>query len=252
MATSTTSIRAGRRMARRSPSFRIAAGTRRCGSSKYSEVPSTNLRVKNRKYLVPMGRLNVIVLDENGRETAARISITGEDGRAYAPHDAWMHADDSFDRSQSAFEAHYFHTTGAADVEVPAGRVTVDVMRGFEHRVASQTVEVKAGADRLRLRSDCSLWICRRAEHSHWVSGDVHVHMNYGGAYRNTPSHLVFQAAAERSADRAGSRRQQGTAHSGYRLFPHHAGPGIHRQQSPAARAGISHQLLGTPRACFI
>ena len=32
---------------------------------------------------------------------------------------------------------------------------------------------------------------------SQWVSGDVHVHMNYGGAYRNTPAHLVTQAAAE-------------------------------------------------------
>ena len=30
-----------------------------------------------------------------------------------------------------------------------------------------------------------------------WVSGDVHVHMNYGGVYRNTPSHLIAQAAAE-------------------------------------------------------
>jgi len=29
------------------------------------------------------------------------------------------------------------------------------------------------------------------------VSGDVHVHMNYGGAYRNAPAHLVFQASAE-------------------------------------------------------
>jgi hypothetical protein len=30
-----------------------------------------------------------------------------------------------------------------------------------------------------------------------WESGDVHVHMNYGGTYRNTPQHLVEQAAAE-------------------------------------------------------
>ena len=29
-----------------------------------------------------------------------------------------------------------------------------------------------------------------------WVSGDVHVHMNYGGAYRNTPQNLIAQAAA--------------------------------------------------------
>jgi TolB protein len=154
------------------------------------------LATKNRKYLVPMGRLNLSVVDENGRDTAARISIIGEDGRAYAPRDAWMHADDSFDRSQSAFEPHYFHTTGAVDVEVPAGRVTVDLMRGFEHRVASQTVEVKAGETSpvtIRLQP----LDLPPSKDSHWVSGDVHVHMNYGGAYRNTPSHLVFQAAAE-------------------------------------------------------
>ena len=30
-----------------------------------------------------------------------------------------------------------------------------------------------------------------------WVSADVHVHMNYGGHYRNTPAHLVLQARAE-------------------------------------------------------
>jgi hypothetical protein len=30
-----------------------------------------------------------------------------------------------------------------------------------------------------------------------WWSGDLHVHMNYGGAYRNTPRHLAFQARAE-------------------------------------------------------
>jgi hypothetical protein len=29
------------------------------------------------------------------------------------------------------------------------------------------------------------------------VSADVHVHMNYGGHYRNTPEHLVLQAQAE-------------------------------------------------------
>jgi hypothetical protein len=30
-----------------------------------------------------------------------------------------------------------------------------------------------------------------------WWGGDVHVHMNYGGAYRNTPEHLALQARAE-------------------------------------------------------
>src|SRR6185503_11474827 len=30
-----------------------------------------------------------------------------------------------------------------------------------------------------------------------WWSGDLHVHMNYGGAYRNDPARLRFQAEAE-------------------------------------------------------
>jgi hypothetical protein len=32
---------------------------------------------------------------------------------------------------------------------------------------------------------------------SGWWGGDLHVHMNYGGAYRNTPAHLKRQAQAE-------------------------------------------------------
>jgi hypothetical protein len=32
---------------------------------------------------------------------------------------------------------------------------------------------------------------------SGWWSGDLHVHMNYGGHYRNTPERLAFQASAE-------------------------------------------------------
>jgi len=61
---------------------------------------------------------------------AARVFVTAADGLAYAPDDAWMHADDSFDRSERPFEAHYFDTSGVSEITVPAGDVEVDVMRG--------------------------------------------------------------------------------------------------------------------------
>ena len=86
------------------------------------------------RYLKPMGNISVTVLDPTGRMTEARISITGEDGRAYAPTYAWMHADDSFVRSERGFEAHYFHANGSILLDVPAGEVTVEVMKGFEYR----------------------------------------------------------------------------------------------------------------------
>ncbi len=154
------------------------------------------LETKQRHYLVPMGQIRIRVTDASGRTTAARAFITGKDGRAYAPQDAWMHADDAFDRTEAPFEAHYFHTSGEDEIEVPAGRVTVDVMKGFEYRMDHHVIDVTENATAtldVRLQP-LSL---PKIEGSRWVSGDVHVHMNYGGAYRNAPSHLVFQAAAE-------------------------------------------------------
>jgi len=147
-------------------------------------------------YRKPMGSLGITVLDPTGQPTHARLSVTGEDGRAYAPTYAWMQADDSFVRSERPFETHYFHTNGAVLLDVPVGKVTVDLMKGFEYPFERRVLDV--GKDQragivIKLRS---LQIPQEA-HSHWVSGDVHVHMNYGGAYRNTPANLVAQAEAE-------------------------------------------------------
>ena len=154
------------------------------------------LVVKDKHYLPAIGHVNLTLLDPSGHLTSARVFVTGEDGRAYAPDDAWMHADDSFDRSERGFEAHYFHTTGKADVPLPAGRVTVDIMKGFEHRFERRTVDVKAGR-KMPVTIQLQMLDMPMDKRSHWVSGDVHVHMNYGGAYRNAPAHLVFQASAE-------------------------------------------------------
>ena len=71
--------------------------------------------------------------------------MTGEDGRAYAPDDAWMHADDNFVRAERPFEAHYFHTSGNAELTLPAGRAEVEVMKGFEYGFERKTVNDHAG-----------------------------------------------------------------------------------------------------------
>jgi TolB protein len=163
------------------------------------EVPGgaqTQLVLKEKRYLKPMGQLRISVLDQSGHSTAARIFIVGADGRAYAPDDAWMNADDNFVRSERPFEAHYFHSSAATAVTLPAGLAQVEVMKGFEYRFERQTVTISTGQKStltvhlrpLDLPNDAG---------SHWISGDVHVHMNYGGMYRNTPAHLVSQAAAE-------------------------------------------------------
>jgi Tol biopolymer transport system component len=154
------------------------------------------LTMQDRHYRRPMGKLSITVLDPQGHATPARIFITGEDQRAYAPDDAWMTADDNFVRSQRPFESHYFHTAGTSEVTVPAGHVHLEVMKGFEYRFETKDVEVASGKSQ-SLSFRLMPFKIADPPDSRWVSADVHMHMNYGGSYRNTPKHLVMQAAAE-------------------------------------------------------
>ena len=156
----------------------------------------SEVAIKQRHYLKPMGKLRIHVVDAVGHTTAARLFVTGEDGRAYAPDDAWMQAEDNFVRSERPFESHYFASNGSADVTVPAGRVDVEVMKGLEYRFEKKSIHVADG-ELQELTMRLQALPVPHETNSHWVSADLHVHMNYGGAYRNTPKHLVAQAAAE-------------------------------------------------------
>src|SRR5258708_1118213 len=106
-----------------------------------------------RRYRDPVGTLRLDVVDRAGRPLSAPISVTSTAGRAYppphppphAPGDGWRHADEAFDRSERQFEYPYFHSTGWADLTVPAGSVHVEVWRGPEYRVFRADVNVPAG-----------------------------------------------------------------------------------------------------------
>jgi len=135
------------------------------------------------------------VVDENGKETPARVSITDSAGRSYAPDQSQIFADDGFDRSNAPFERHYFYTQGSETVTVPASNVRVDVSSGFDRRV-------KEG-DLFCAGAICSktMQVSRKFDSSdgpsRWIGGDLHVHMNYGGVYRNEPHQLAMDTEAE-------------------------------------------------------
>ena len=71
--------------------------------------------------------------DGSGAPLPARLSVTGEDGRGWAPDDVWRHADDGFDRKIRPFEMTYFHAAGAATLTLPAGKYKVLATRGLEY-----------------------------------------------------------------------------------------------------------------------
>jgi Tol biopolymer transport system component len=156
---------------------------------------SRTLEITQRHRLRPYGTLRLSVRDEHGAPLAARAVVTDAAGRIHAPLRAWTHRAE-FDRHEHPFEARYFHTAGEDLIEVPAGTVNVEVMKGFERSPQHRRVQVAGGATaEVEVVLPARPWPAEPG--THWVSADVHVHMNYGGHYRNTPAHLVQQAEAE-------------------------------------------------------
>jgi len=156
-----------------------------------------NLEPEIRNYLHPHGTL-AINAEGPSISSNVRIAITDEGGRSFAPKDAWIQADDGYDRNERALERHYFHTGEGVDakVEVPAGRVTVEVSQGLEAMPFRTVMEVKAGKVAEVDASLAALDFDGGGE-EHWVASDLHVHMNYGGTYRNNLERLTEQGESE-------------------------------------------------------
>jgi TolB protein len=148
-----------------------------------------------RQHLTPRAQLTFDIRDEQGRSVPARVAVLGSDGRAAAPAASWMHGDDGFDRALQSTETHYFHCFSTCTVEVSAGETSIWVQRGFRYLPWRHKVNLVAGVHRtipVQLQiNDLP------ASFGKFRSADLHVHMNYGGHYRNMPENLAQQARAE-------------------------------------------------------
>jgi TolB protein len=153
------------------------------------------LVASERRYKTPRATLLIDIAGANGQAMPARVSVLGSDGRAYAPADAWMHADDGFDRKRQSSETHYFHCAPPCRLDVPVGDVRVTVQHGFANLPWQGKILAVAGKENhLQARLVAN---ALPAAFGDWLSADLHIHMNYGGSYRNTPANLVRQAQAE-------------------------------------------------------
>jgi TolB protein len=155
------------------------------------------LQVEHRQYLRPHTSLYVRIHD-GAHPQIARISVTDKEGRFYPPAGEWVYGDDGFDPAEKRFEAHYFysHDKTFTTLDVPVGKIVIEVMKGFENHLERRALDAHAGegAD-VEIQLTPMDW--RKVTNGHWASGDLHVHMNYGGEYKNDPAHLEDQAEGE-------------------------------------------------------
>jgi len=115
---------------------------------------------------------------------AARVSITGSDGKPYGPAAAAM-------RKTKRGES-YFYADDSFDVELPPGRVRMKVSGGLETIPQTITVDAEAATE---LTVPMQHWIDMAARG--WYSGDSHVHLHTGGPIHVAVADALVAARAE-------------------------------------------------------
>lgn len=146
------------------------------------------VNITARRPSVPSGRVRARVVDERGQALPARIHVKAADGRAYAPAGG-------FARVIAVTETHYFHAaTGAFEIDVPAGSLEIEAVRGFEYVPSKVTVNVGAGAT---ANATITLRRLVNAPSMGWYSGDTHAHDLHQGRFGLTHRTLFDQSLAE-------------------------------------------------------
>ena len=135
-------------------------------------------------------RIDVGIRDHEGRKTSARVRITARDGRVFAPDGHRLEVNPAISEDLGADVvvggAQYAYVPGDFSVDIPAGGVTIEVVRGMNVAPAVVTVEDGRGSQPLDVRLGTPVAL----DAGRWVSGDTHVHFL-------APSTALLQAQAE-------------------------------------------------------
>ena len=145
------------------------------------------VHITDRRWQRPMGVLSVRTTAAGSNETTgSRVHLTASDGKFYAPGDEYARA--------SGVGDPMFHHAGEFRVEVPAGALTMDIVKGFEFWPVREEVEIEAG-EVTQLTVELQPMTDMAAKG--WYSGSTHVHMNYAGNLHNTLENLMMMSDAE-------------------------------------------------------
>lgn len=134
-------------------------------------------------------RLSLTFLDgSTGRPTPCRVNVVGPDGNYYEPASGplkihsltgvWPNWPKGWGnrpgKAPFRYFGRFFYSTGEAVVTVPAGKVRVEVWKGFEYRPETRELELEPGEARnltLTLDHDAPM------PELGYYSGDTHVHI---------------------------------------------------------------------------
>src|SRR4051812_2829060 len=121
------------------------------------------------------------------------IRIRLNDGIRFTT-DSFLHADDSFDPRTQHFEWHYLSSRNPG-IAAAAGKYSAIATRGLEYKPVPIDFSVTPGA--IENIPPLKLAPLRFRDTEVWASGDLHIHRNYGGAYKYNQADLDTELDAE-------------------------------------------------------
>jgi hypothetical protein len=145
-----------------------------------------SLRIDRVDFREPTGRLRLEVRDaDTGEPITARLSVTAANGKFQFPLGALYR----LNQGAGTFYAR------SAELELPAGRCTVEALHGLEYLAVKAEIEIAAGQTRY-LPLSMERWV--NMPERGWFSGENHIHANYGaGAWHNDPATVRDQCEGE-------------------------------------------------------
>jgi hypothetical protein len=147
-----------------------------------------SILIVSKQYKIPFGVLRLSLIDgKTKRPTQGRIYISASDGKHYSPNGG-IH------RQTQATGDHYSYCDGSAVIEMPAGNVSIEALRGFEYRVAKETISIPSGGTAI---AEIILQRFSDLNSEGWYSGDTHCHLTYGGTIPRSRGRALMEASAE-------------------------------------------------------
>jgi hypothetical protein len=115
---------------------------------------------------------------DRGKATPGRVWVEGSNHQyrlagPFAANKSFLEKPILLSTVPRSYGVPFFYADGTFEIDVPPGRTVVTLERGFEHSLASETIDLAAGETR-ELTLSSKRFVDMKSQG--WVSGDTHIH----------------------------------------------------------------------------